>query len=62
MNPEVGAKAGHIRVVDQNGDGLIDIEDNVFLNADPDWFGSLNATLRFKNFDLFADFYIVQGN
>jgi len=60
-NPEVGAKAGHIRVVDQNGDGLIDIEDNVFLNADPDWFGSLNATLRFKNFDLFADFYIVQG-
>ena len=61
VNPEVGAKAGHIRVVDQNGDGLIDIEDNVFLNADPDWFGSLNATLRFKNFDLFADFYIVQG-
>ena len=61
VNPEVGAKAGHIRVVDQNGDGLIDIEDNVFLNADPDWFGSLNATLRFKNFDLFADFYIVEG-
>lgn len=61
VNTEVGAKAGHIRVVDQNGDGLIDIEDNVFLNADPDWFGSLNATLRFKNFDLFADFYIVQG-
>lgn len=61
VNPEVGAKAGHIRVVDQNGDGLIDIEDNVFLNADPDWFGSLNATLRYKNFDLFADFYIVEG-
>ena len=61
VNPEVGAKAGHIRVVDQNGDGLIDIEDNVFLNADPDWFGSFNATLRFKNFDLFADFYMVQG-
>ena len=61
VNTEVGAKAGHIRVLDQNGDGLIDIEDNVFLNADPDWFGSLNATLRFKNFDLFADFYIVQG-
>ena len=61
INPEIGAKAGHIRVVDQNNDGLIDIEDNVFLNADPDWFGSVNATFRYKNFDLFADFYMLQG-
>lgn len=61
ITPEIGAKAGHIRVVDQNQDGLIDIQDNVFVNADPDWFGSINATLRYKNFDLFADVYMVQG-
>ena len=58
---EIGAKPGHIKVVDQNQDGLIDINDNVFVNTDPDWFGSFNATLRYKNFDLFADIYMVQG-
>lgn len=61
ITPEVGARAGHIRVVDQNGDGLIDIEDNVFINADPDWYGSINTTIRYKNFDLFADWYFLQG-
>ena len=58
---EIGAKPGHIKVIDQNNDGLIDIEDNIFINTDPDWYGSFNATLRYKDFDLFADFYIVQG-
>ena len=58
---EIGAKPGHIKVIDQNNDGLIDIEDNIFTNTDPDWYGSFNTTLRYKDFDLFADFYIVQG-
>jgi len=61
ITPEIGAKPGHIRVVDQNNDGIIDIEDNVFVNADPDWYGSLNATFRYKKFDLFMDWYTVQG-
>lgn len=61
ITPEVGAKPGHIRVVDQNNDGIIDDDDNVFINADPDWYGSLSATLRYKNFDLFLDWYTVQG-
>lgn len=61
ITPRVGAKPGHIRVIDQNNDGIIDINDNVFINADPDWYGSVNATLRYKNFDLFMDWYFVQG-
>ena len=61
ITPEVGAKPGHIRVIDQNSDGLIDIEDNIFINTDPDWYGSVNATLKVKNFDLFMDWYVVQG-
>ena len=61
VTPEVGARPGHIRVVDQNNDGLIDINDNVFLNRDPDWYGSINTTLRVKNFDFFMDWYFLQG-
>ena len=61
ITPEVGAKPGHIRVVDRNGDGLIDNNDHIFIDTDPDWFGSFNTTLRYKNFDLFMDWYTVQG-
>ena len=61
ITPRVGAKPGHIRVLDQNNDGILDINDNIFINADPDWYGSINATLRVKNFDLFMDWYFVQG-
>ena len=61
ITPRVGAKPGHIRVIDQNNDGVLDIKDNIFINADPDWYGSINATLRIKNFDLFMDWYFVQG-
>ena len=61
VTPEVGARPGHIRVIDQNGDGLIDINDNVFVNADPDWYGSVNTTIRYKNVDLFMDWYFLQG-
>jgi len=61
ITPEIGAKAGHIRVIDQNNDGLIDIEDNVFIDTNPDWYGSVNGTIRYKNLDLFMDWYILQG-
>lgn len=61
ITPEIGAKPGQIRVIDQNGDGIIDIEDNVFINADPDWFGSFNSKFVYKNFDLYFDIYAVQG-
>ncbi|KAB5489478.1 SusC/RagA family TonB-linked outer membrane protein [Flagellimonas hadalis] len=55
------AQAGDVRVVDQDGNGQIDDRDNVFINADPDWYGSITNTISYKNFDLFADIFIVQG-
>jgi TonB-linked SusC/RagA family outer membrane protein len=55
------ARPGDIRVVDQDGNGQIDNRDNVFTNTDPDWYGSLNATMSYKGFQLFVDLFIVQG-
>ncbi|SMG09699.1 TonB-linked outer membrane protein, SusC/RagA family [Marivirga sericea] len=55
------AQPGDVRVIDQDGNGQIDSRDNVFINTDPDWFGSVNSTFRLKGFELFADLYIVQG-
>ncbi len=55
------AQPGDVRVIDQDGNGQIDDRDNVFTNTDPDWYGSITNTIRYKNFDLFADIYIVEG-
>ncbi len=55
------ASPGDVRVVDQDGNGQIDDRDNVFTSTDPDWYGSITNTITYKNFDLFADIYIVQG-
>ena len=55
------AQPGDVRVIDQDGNGQIDNRDNVFTNTDPDWYGSITNTFTYKNFDLFADVYIVQG-
>ncbi len=55
------AQPGDVRVVDQDGNGQIDDRDNVFTNTDPDWYGSITNTITYKNFDLFADIYILQG-
>lgn len=55
------AQPGDVRVIDQDGNGQIDDRDNVFTNTDPDWYGSITNTLNYKNFELFADVYIVKG-
>ncbi|MDT0647160.1 TonB-dependent receptor [Zunongwangia sp. F260] len=55
------AQPGDVRVVDQDGNGQIDDRDNVFINTDPDWYGSITNTFNYKNFELFADVYFVQG-
>ncbi|MEZ4809412.1 MAG: TonB-dependent receptor [Allomuricauda sp.] len=55
------AQPGDVRVIDQDGNGQIDNRDNVFTNTDPDWYGSITNTFTYKNFDLFADIYIVDG-
>lgn len=60
-NPQTNLRAGDIRIADVNNDGVITPEDRVFTNPNPDWFGSFSTNVRFKKFDLFADFYAVQG-
>lgn len=55
------AQPGDVRVVDQDGNGQIDNRDNVFIGTDPDWYGSITNTINYKNFELFADVYFVQG-
>ncbi len=58
---QTGIAPGSIRVVDINGDGMIDDKDNVVTREDPDWYGSISSNFEYKGFELFADFYIVEG-
>ncbi|SDH76397.1 SusC/RagA family TonB-linked outer membrane protein [Winogradskyella thalassocola] len=71
-NPQTNLRPGDIKVKDINGvdeegniiagpDGKITQEDRVFIDPNPDWFGSLSTTIAYKNFDLFLDFYAVEG-
>ncbi len=54
--------AGAIRIKDVNGDGVININDQVITATDPKWFGSVSTKMEYKNFDLLADVYIVEGS
>jgi len=65
-------KPGDIRIRDTNGvdaagnetgepDGRITPEDRVFIDPNPDWFGSFSSNIAYKGFDVFVDFYAVQG-
>lgn len=60
FTPLAVLKAGTIRIKDVNGDGRITDADNVILDANPKWFGSVSTNLEYKNFELLADLYIVQ--
>lgn len=55
------AIVGDIRVLDLNDDGMISNEDLMNFRENPDWFGSLNTSISWNNFDLFADVYFVSG-
>jgi TonB-dependent starch-binding outer membrane protein SusC len=61
FQPVATLHAGAIRVKDVNGDGIIDIKDDVIINADPQWYGSISTNVAFKGFELLADLYTVQG-
>ena len=60
------AQPGDIRVRDVSGpngvpDGELTADDKIIINQDPDWFGSISSSLKYKQFELFTDFYFVQG-
>ena len=70
--PQPDLRAGDIKIKDVNSvdddgnvtkgpDGKITQEDRVFIDPNPDWFGSLSTTIEYKGFDLLLDFYIVEG-
>ncbi|PKP44539.1 MAG: TonB-dependent receptor [Bacteroidetes bacterium HGW-Bacteroidetes-13] len=52
--------AGSIRLKDVNGDGVINDDDNIVIGTDPKWYGAVSTNLRYKNFELLADLYIVE--
>jgi TonB-linked SusC/RagA family outer membrane protein len=57
------AKAGDIRFADINNDGVIDDKDRSIIGHGlPDFLYSLNATLRYRQFDLTLFFNGVAGN
>ena len=51
----MGFKPGEVKVADLNGDGKITGDDRTFIGNHvnfPDWQGSINNRLRYRNFDL----------
>lgn len=55
--------AGDVHFVDQNADGVIDDRDRVNLgSANPDFYGSIQTRLQYKNFELAANFSYSVGN
>jgi TonB-linked SusC/RagA family outer membrane protein len=58
-----GAKPGRFKFVDQNGDGKIDSEDEVFIGSPhPDFIYGLNFSADYKGFDFTMYFQGTQGN
>lgn len=54
--------AGDFNYVDQNGDGIINGKDRVFLgNPNPKYTYGINSTFAYKNFDLAVDIQGVAG-
>lgn len=63
-NPHAeSARPGHVRYKDQNGDGVIDSRDKVFLGSYiPTSNYGIHLGVGYKNFDLSVDGYGVAGN
>lgn len=56
-------EAGDVHYVDQNKDGRIDYKDRVSLGkASPDYFGGFFTSIRYKGFEVSADFTYSKGN
>lgn len=58
-----GAQAGDVRIIDQNGDNIIDISDRTIIgNPNPDYTFGINLSVRYKSFSLSALVNGVYGN
>lgn len=58
-----GAQAGDVRIIDQNGDNVIDISDRTIIgNPNPDYTFGINLSVRYKSFSLSALVNGVYGN
>ncbi len=56
------AKPGDIKLWDKNNDGEISADDDrVLTDKNPDWYGSFNLSVKYKNVDFSADVLTVQG-
>ena len=56
-------EAGDVKFVDQNGDGLISVDDRVIIgNPNPDFYGNISSNLTYKNFSLTATLNYSLGN
>jgi len=58
---QANLRPGDIKISDVNNDGKITQDDRVFINPNPDWFGSLSTNIAYKGFDILLDFYAVEG-
>ncbi|SMC90070.1 SusC/RagA family TonB-linked outer membrane protein [Moheibacter sediminis] len=59
---QYGQEPGDIRVKDQNGDGVITVEDRIILgNNVPDYTLGINNRFKYKGFELSAFIFIRQG-
>ncbi|MDB2394289.1 TonB-dependent receptor [Flavobacteriaceae bacterium] len=57
------AQAGDVRIIDQNGDNVIDISDRTIIgNPNPDYTFGINLSVRYKSFSLSALVNGVYGN
>jgi TonB-linked SusC/RagA family outer membrane protein len=57
------AQAGDVRIIDQNGDNVIDISDRTIIgNPNPDYTFGINLSVRYKAFSLSALINGVYGN
>jgi TonB-dependent starch-binding outer membrane protein SusC len=63
-NPSyAGARVGGLRYQDINGDGVIDPKDRTIIgDPNPDFTVGVNLNASYKNFDIAAFIYAVQGN
>lgn len=58
-----GAVPGDVKIIDQNGDGVIDEKDRTVIgNPNPDFVYGFNFSLNFKRFSMSALFNGVYGN